>query len=100
VGATSREFGLRLFGAVLIGALFGAFFGMASAQDRSTGSLDATCATDCTQHGYVGEFCGRVCWIPDPAMAARGSAIDWQCFSDCRSRGGSEEDCRKQCRRR
>lgn len=100
VGATYRILALRFLGAAAVGALMGAFLGIASAQDRSAGVLDQTCVADCARRGYAAEFCNQVCWIPDPNMAARGSMINWTCMSDCRARGGSEEACRPQCRRR
>lgn len=100
VDATYRILGLRLLGATFVGALIGAFLGVASAQDRSAGALDQICVADCARRGYAAEFCNQVCWIPDPNMAARGSMINWTCMTDCRARGGREEDCRSQCRRR
>lgn len=98
--ATYRRFGFRLAAAALAGSILGGSLGFASAQDRTAGSLDSQCAAECTSHGYEAEYCNQVCWIPDPDMAARGSAIDWNCMTDCKALDGREEDCRQRCRRR
>ena len=97
--ATTHAFALRLAVAVLVGSVLGGFLGFASAQDRTAGSLDTKCAAECTSHGYEAEYCNQVCWIPDPAMAARGSRTDWKCMSECSALGDREEDCRARCRR-
>lgn len=83
-----------------IAALLGATMGLALAQDRRAGQLDVACASNCTAHGYESEFCGRVCWLPDPAIAAKAEPIDWICMTDCLERGGKVEDCRLRCKRR
>jgi hypothetical protein len=83
-----------------IAALLGATIGLALAQDRRAGQLDVACASNCTAHGYEPEFCGRVCWLPDPAIAAKAEPLDWICMTDCLERGGKVEDCRLRCKRR
>ena len=83
-----------------IAAVLGATMGLALAQDRRTGQLDVACASNCTAHGYEPEFCDRVCWLPDPAIAAKAEPIDWICMTDCLERGGKLEDCRLRCKRR
>ena len=100
--ARSRTLGfvVRLAAAAAIGGIVGGFLRLASAQDRTAGVLDEKCAVECSEHGYDPEFCGRVCWIPDPAMAARGSSIDWTCMNDCKATDVREEDCRQRCKRR
>lgn len=98
--AIHRSFAVRLAAAILAGGALGGFLGFASAQDRSAGSLDTECAAECTSHGYATEYCSQVCWIPDPAMAARGSSIDWNCMTDCNALGTREEECRQRCKRR
>ena len=84
----------------VMAALLGATMGLALAQDRRAGQLDVACATNCTAHGYEPEFCGRVCWLPDPAIAARAEPVEWICMTDCLERGGKFEDCRLRCKRR
>lgn len=83
---------------VCLAALLGAGLGLALAQDRPAGQLDTACASDCAARGYDAEFCGQVCWIPDPEMAARGEALDWKCLTACRERGGGAEACMLSCR--
>jgi hypothetical protein len=84
----------------VIAALVGTGIGVALAQDRAPGQLDVTCASNCTAHGYDEEFCGQVCWIPDPEMVAKGEGIDWKCTTACRDRGGKLSDCLPRCQRR
>ncbi len=78
----------------------GAALGIASAQDRAPGQLDTTCAAECAARGNAGEFCGQVCWVPDPEVAARSAPFDWDCYSSCRERGGGPRDCLPACRPR
>jgi hypothetical protein len=94
-----RELFVRVSLSIFAGILVGAFIGFASAQQRVTGSLDTDCANRCVTHGYEAEFCGRVCWIPDPVIAARAVPIDWVCMEACLDRGGNPEDCKLRCRR-
>ena len=91
---------IRLAFLVFGGVFLGAFLGFASAQDGQPGQLDTACAARCTGNGYDAEFCGQVCWIPDPAVAAKGDGLDWKCMTGCRERGGRAEDCLVSCRRR
>lgn len=91
---------LRFSVALLAGAILGGFLGFASAQDGTPGQLDTACAARCTGNGYDAGFCGQVCWIPDPAMAAKADGLDWKCMTGCRERGGRAEDCMASCRRR
>lgn len=81
--------------ALLVGSLIG--IGVALAQDAASGQLDAACANDCAARGYDGEFCGQVCWVPDPAMIARGERLDWKCVTACRNQGGKPSDCLPRC---
>jgi hypothetical protein len=82
-----------------IGGFLGAFFSFASAQEGRVGQLDVACANRCVGNGYDADFCGRVCWIPDPAIAARAVPVDWVCMEACLDRGGNPEDCKLRCRR-
>ena len=91
-----REF---LFAGVM-GALLGTGAGTAFSQDRPSGQLDAACAAQCAESGNDGEFCGRVCWVPDPAMAAKSYPVDWDCLTSCRSGSRRVEDCLPVCRLR
>ncbi len=91
---------LRFSVALFAGAILGGFLGLASAQDRTPGQLDTACVSRCTANGYEAEFCDRVCWLPDPAIAAKAEPIDWICMTDCLERGGKGEDCRLRCKRR
>lgn len=84
--------------ALLVGAVVG--IGIALAQDASTGQLDPVCVTDCAARGYDSEFCGQVCWIPDPGMVAKGENLDWKCATACRDRGGKLSDCLPRCKLR
>jgi hypothetical protein len=97
---TSHSPLIRLVFPILVGVLLGGFLGFASAQDVSQGQLDTDCHGRCTANGYDAEFCGQVCWIPDPVMAAKGDDLDWKCMTGCRERGGWAEDCMASCRRR
>jgi hypothetical protein len=90
----------RLLIAAVCGAGIGGFFAFASAQDRPPGALDLDCSRHCAANGYDAEFCGQVCWIPGPEIAANGEPIDWICMTDCRERGGNHKDCRLACKRR
>ena len=83
----------------IAGAALGACLGIAQAQDRSLGEIDAECSSRCTANGYDAEFCGQVCWIPDPAMVAKGEGLDWKCMTSCRDRGGKMGDCLPSCQR-
>lgn len=85
---------------VVIAAVLGGFLGFAFAQDDTPGQLDTACAARCSANGYDAEFCGQVCWIPDPQYAAKGDGLDWKCMTGCRERGGRAEDCMASCRRR
>ncbi len=42
---------LRFSVALFAGAILGGFLGLASAQDRTSGQLDTTCASRCTANG-------------------------------------------------
>lgn len=84
---------------VLLAAALGATVGVALAQDRRAGQLDVTCAANCTTHGYEPDFCGKVCWVPDPGVAARSVPVDWVCMSECLDRLGNPIDCKTRCRR-
>jgi hypothetical protein len=91
---------IQLVFPVLGGVLLGGFLGFASAQDGTPGQLDTACASLCTANGYDAEFCGQVCWVPDPQYAAKGDGVDWKCMTGCRERGGRAEDCMVSCQRR
>ncbi len=93
-----RRVQLAIF--ALVGAALGAGLGIASTQDGTPGQLDMDCAGRCTANGYAAEFCGQVCWVPDPQYAAKGDGLDWKCMTGCRERGGRAEDCMASCRRR
>lgn len=84
----------------VIAAIVGVGIGLALAQDRRAGQLDVACATNCTAHGYDPEFCGKVCWLPDPDVAAKAVPVDWVCMTDCLDRGGAFADCKLRCQRR
>lgn len=85
---------------IALAALFGAYIGIALAEDRPPGQLNPVCAAECAERGYDAEFCGRVCWIPTPSQVAPGEFTDWVCMTDCRNRGGKFSDCKQRCRRR
>jgi hypothetical protein len=90
----------RYAAAVLAGGLLGGYLGLASAQDTATGSLDPACAARCAASGNEAEFCGQVCWVPSPEIAARSHPVDWDCYSACRGRNGRAADCMPACRTR
>lgn len=90
----------RVLVAATCGSILGGFLAFASAQVSSPGQVDTACASNCTAHGYDAEFCNQVCWIPDPATAAKGENLDWKCMTACRERGGGAEECMSSCRRR
>lgn len=96
---TIRSSLIRFGFSTICGALLGAYLGFAFAQEPA-GTLDTQCVGQCTADGYEAEFCGRVCWIPDPEIAARAYPVDYPCFSSCRDRGGKVQDCRSACRKR
>jgi hypothetical protein len=85
--------------AVLAGGLLGGFLGFASAQENTSGWLNAECAGRCAANGYNTEFCQSVCWVPDQAEAAEADRLDWKCFEACGKRGGKARDCVASCRR-
>jgi hypothetical protein len=91
------HFVIAILSSVALGASLGAT--LALAQVRPTGQLDLDCANRCTAHGYDTEFCGKVCWLPDPTIAAQAVPIDWICMTDCLDRGGKFTDCKLRCRR-
>lgn len=93
-GLLIRRFSIAL----VIGAAVG--IGSALAQDTFPGQIDAVCANDCAARGYDSEFCGQVCWIPDPATVARGENLDWKCVTSCRAQGSKLSDCLPRCQRR
>ena len=84
--------------AVLVGGLLGGFFGLASAQQDSSGGLNTECAGRCAANGYTAEFCGQVCWVQDPALIAAGNTLDWKCVGKCSERGDKARDCMAKCR--
>lgn len=86
--------------AILAIAALGAVLGIASAQNEPAGQLDPACASQCTAHGYEAGFCGEVCWVPDPAVVAKGEGLDWRCVTSCRERGNQLSDCLPVCQRR
>lgn len=85
--------------AALAGGVLGGFLGFASAQDEVSGQLDPDCAAKCGANGYDSEFCGQVCWAPDPAKSAVADNLDWKCMTGCRERGGHTHACMVSCRR-
>lgn len=91
---------IRLAFPVFGGVLLGGFLGFASAQDGVSGQLDTACAARCTANGYDAEFCGQVCWVPDPASAAADENLDWKCINACGQRGGTARQCMAACPRR
>jgi len=97
--ATGRRCGLRyhLVFSVLAGAMFGGALGYASAQDANAGFLNLDCAARCAANGYDAEFCGQVCWVPDPAATAAGDQLDWKCIGACGRRGGTARQCMAAC---
>lgn len=97
--AIHRGFALRAAAAILAGGLIGGFLGIASAQDRTSGWLDNECAKTCSVNGYDAEFCGQVCWVPDPAKVAETENVDWKCVGSCSRGGGRSRDCLASCRR-
>jgi hypothetical protein len=97
--ATGKKPLFRYLMIVLSGAALGAFLGYASAQETASGWLDTDCAGKCAANGYDAEFCGQVCWIPDPAKSAEGDNLDWKCMTGCRERGGGTRACMASCRR-
>lgn len=88
---------LRVVVALLIGAGLG--IGVSVAQVQPRGQIDTDCAGRCTAHGYDAEFCGRVCWVPDPELTAEQEQTDWPCVAVCLYRGGEFEDCKPRCER-
>lgn len=84
---------------VFAGAVLGVFLGFASAQDTAAGWLDQECAGKCSANGYDAEFCGQVCWVPDPAKSAEADNLDWKCMTACGDRGGRARACMASCRR-
>ena len=91
---------LRAITPCVIAALLGAGIGDSWAQDLSAGQLDTACAARCAKDGGDGEFCGRVCWVPDPGMAAKAYEVDYPCYKTCRDNAGKAEDCLPACRMR
>lgn len=99
--ATARLRGLRnqLAYSILAGAILGGFLGFAAAQDIGAGFLNSDCAARCAANGYELDFCSQVCWVPDPAAAARDDNLDWKCIGVCGERGGSARECLARCSR-
>jgi hypothetical protein len=100
INAASVRFPLEACAWILAGAIGGAAAGIATAQDRPPGQLDATCASQCLENGNEAVFCEQVCWVPDPEVAARSQPVHWPCFASCRERGGKPEECLPSCRQR
>lgn len=99
--AAIRRYPLIRFGfSALVGAMLGCFLGLASAQERPPGQLDASCAAQCREHDYDEEFCTLACWVPDPQVAVPNEPIHWKCFSTCCENGGQPGDCLAACRQR
>lgn len=98
--ASFRGFASRACAALLAGALLGGSVSAALAQDRPPGQLDLACSATCTARGNDGAYCGEVCWVPDPEVAARSHPVDWDCYTSCRERGGRARDCMPACRPR
>jgi hypothetical protein len=98
--ASSISAARRIFLAAICGALLGGFLGFASAQEGPSGQLDTACYGRCTANGYQAGFCGEVCLVPDPTLAAKGDGLDWKCMTGCRERGGRAEECMVSCQRR
>lgn len=98
--ANIRGFVSPACAALLTGALVCGFPGFASAQDTAAGRLDPDCAAACAARGNEGGYCGEVCWVPDPEVAARSHPVDWDCYTTCRERGGRSRDCMPMCRQR
>ena len=92
------HFVTAIVSSVVLGASLGA--SLALAQVRRSGQLDFDCSSRCSANGYDAEFCNRVCWLPDPTIAAKAEPLDWICMTDCLERGGKVEDCRLRCKRR
>jgi hypothetical protein len=93
-----RELLFQIVFLLLAGGILGSSLGIATAQDRSSGALNTDCAARCAANGYDGEFCGSVCWVPDPASSAEADRVDWTCFERCRVQGGRARSCFDSCR--
>ncbi len=90
----------QFFTIVATAVVMGGTLGAATAQDRPPGQLDGACAAQCLANGNDAEFCDLVCWVPDPAVAARREPVHWKCYSTCRENGGRPGDCLPACRER
>jgi hypothetical protein len=90
----------RYTAAVVAGVSLGGFLGFAAAQDPSAGSLNPECAARCAANGNDAAYCGEVCWVPNPEIAARSYPVDWDCYTACRERNGRPADCMPACRKR
>jgi hypothetical protein len=91
---------VRTLRAMLIATCLGAIAGAALAQVGPPGTLDSACLSACAARGYEAEFCNRVCVVPQPSEIPADVAIDWECVTSCRNRGGTLGDCLPRCQRR
>jgi hypothetical protein len=96
--ASFRILAPRAAAAILAAGLLCGYLGSAAAQESKSGWLDTDCAKLCASKGYEAGFCDNVCWVPDPAAAAKGDKLDWKCFEACTARGSRTEPCLASCR--
>jgi hypothetical protein len=90
---------VRAITSYLLVSLIGAVVGVAVAQDRLPGQLDAACASRCVASGDDAGSCERLCWIPDvPTRVRPDEVTDAVCLRTCLEKGGRYSDCKPRCR--
>lgn len=86
--------------AVILGSAFlGIGLGVAIAQDRMPGQLDAGCASRCMAGGEDAAACEKRCWIPAiPSRVRPEEVTDAVCLRTCLERGLRYSDCKPRCK--
>ena len=75
----------------LIIVLFLVFSGSAYA------ATDYQCVNDCTEKGYMYNFCKEKCSYDNTPQYEKPKQTDFQCMSDCQDKGYMYQYCKERC---
>jgi hypothetical protein len=72
---------------------------IAPADDLPATPPDAACMKQCAAAGFDDDYCDRACTVPAAHPLPPGLSINWDCATQCRTRGDTMGACVQACRR-